>query len=141
VDTSAQFCPQPRCASYGWVGLGKIRAKGYPSGGRWRQFQCLSCQPYFLETQGTPWHGKRVRPEVLVWAVTAMAAGLGIRAVARVFAGDPNTVLRWLIEVADQTAAFSRHFLPEVPGTQVQLDELFAVLSAVKAGVSSRRDY
>src|SRR5262249_52823187 len=36
VDTSAQFCPQPRCAYYGWVGLENIRANGYPSGGRWR---------------------------------------------------------------------------------------------------------
>jgi IS1 family transposase len=62
-----------------------------------------------------------------------MAEGLGIRAVARVFAVDPNTVGQWLGEVADQATAFSRHFLHDVPSTQVQLDELFAVLSAVKA--------
>src|SRR5262245_34198322 len=41
VDTSAQFCPTPRCAYYGWVGLGNIRANGHPNGGRWRQLQCL----------------------------------------------------------------------------------------------------
>jgi transposase-like protein/IS1 family transposase len=134
VDTSKQFCPQPRCAYYGWVGLRNIRANGYPNSGRWRQFQCLSCQQYFLETQGTPLHGKRVPPEVLVWAVTAVAEGLGIRAVARVFAVDPNTVLHWVTEVADQAAAFSRHFLHDVQVTQVQLDELFALLGAVKAG-------
>jgi transposase-like protein len=133
VDTSAQFCPQPRCAYYGWVGLENIRANGYPSGGRWRQFQCRSCKQYFLETQGTPLHGKRVAPEVLVWAVGALAEGLGIRAVARVFTVDPNTVLHWLMEVADQAAAFSRSFLHDVQVTQVQLDELFALLSAVKA--------
>jgi transposase-like protein/IS1 family transposase len=134
VDTSAQFCPQPHCAYYGWVGRGNIRANGYPSGGRWRQFQCRSCQQYFLETYGTPLHGKRVLPEVLVWVIGALAEGLGIRAVARVFAVDPNTVLHWLLEIADQAAAFSRYFLHDVQGTQVQLDELFAVLSAVKAG-------
>jgi hypothetical protein len=65
VDTSAQFCPQPRCVYYGWMGRGNLRANGYPSGGCWRQFQCLSCQQYFLETQGTQLHGKRVPPEVL----------------------------------------------------------------------------
>jgi transposase-like protein/IS1 family transposase len=134
VDTSAQFCPQPRCAYYGWVGLENIRANGYPSGGRWRQFQCRSCKQYFLETQGTPLHGKRVAPEVLVWAVGALAEGLGIRAVARVFTVNPNTVLHWLMEVADQAAACSRSFLHDVQVTQVQLDELFALLSAVKAG-------
>jgi IS1 family transposase/transposase-like protein len=134
VDTSKQFCPQPHCAYYGWVGRGNIRANGSPSGGRWRQFQCLSCKQYFLETQGTPLQGKRVPPEVLVWAITAMAEGLGIRAVARVFGVDPNTVLQWVGEVADQAAAFSRYYLHDVQSTQVQLDELFALLSAVKAG-------
>jgi IS1 family transposase/transposase-like protein len=140
VDTSGQFCPQPHCAYYGWVGRGNIRANGYPSGGRWRQFQCRSRQQYFLETHGTPLHGKRVLPEVLMWAVGALAEGLGIRAVARVFAVDPNTVLQWLMEVADQAAAFSRHFLHDVQGTQVQLDELFAVLSTEKAGEGSEKE-
>src|SRR5215510_12844045 len=132
VDASTQFCPQPLCAYYGWMGLGNIRANGYPNGGRWRQLQCLGCKTYFLETHGTPLHGKRVAPEVVVWAVGALAEGLGIRAVARVFAVDPNTVLRWLTEVADQAAACSRYFLHDVQVTQVQLDELFALLSAMK---------
>jgi transposase-like protein/IS1 family transposase len=140
VDTSAQFCPTPSCPYYGWVGRGNIRANGYPSGGRWRQFQCLSCQQYFLETSGTPLHGKRVAPEVVVWAVGALAEGLGIRAVARVFAVDPNTVLQWLTEVADQAAACSQYFLHDVQSTQVQLDELFALLSAVNAGEASERE-
>jgi transposase-like protein len=134
VDTSRQFCPQPRCAYYGWVGLGNIRANGYPNGGRWRQLQCLGCKTYFLETHGPPLHSKRVAPEVVVWAVGAVAEGLGIRVVARIFAVDPNTVLHWLTEVADQAAAFSRSFLHDLHVTQVQLDELFALLSAVKAG-------
>jgi IS1 family transposase len=79
-------------------------------------------------------NGKRVEPQKLVWAVGALAEGLGMRAVARVFEVDPNTVLAWLVEVADHAAAFSRYFLHDVWVTQVQLDELFALLSAVKAG-------
>ena len=73
-------------------------------------------------------------PEKLVWAVGALAEGLGIRAVARVFEVDPNTVLAWLVAVADHAVAFSQYFLRDVRVTQVQLDELFALLSAVKAG-------
>jgi IS1 family transposase len=79
-------------------------------------------------------HGKHVAPEMLVWAVGALAEGLGIRAVARVFEIDPNTVLPWLVEVADHAAVFTRYFLHDVRVTQVQLDALFALLSAVKAG-------
>ncbi len=73
-------------------------------------------------------------PEKRVWAVGALAEGLGIRAGARVFEVDPNTVLAWLVEVADHAVAFSQYFLHDVRVTQVQLDELFALLSAVKAG-------
>ena len=89
---------------------------------------------YFQETHGTLFHGKRVAPDLLVWAVGALVEGLGIRAVARVFEVDPNTVLQWLVEAADHLTAFSRYFLHDVHVTQVQLDELCALLSAVKAG-------
>ena len=134
VDTSMHFCPNPDCAYRGWVGWGNLRANGHPNGGPWRQLYCTRCEGYFQETQGTPLHGKRVAPEKLVWAVGALAEGLGIRAVARVFEVDPNTVLQWLVEVADHAMAFSRYFLHDVRVTQVQLDELFALLSAVKDG-------
>ena len=63
-----------------------------------------------------------------------MAEGLGIRAVARVFETDPNTVLRWLVEAADHLKAFSRYHLRDLHVEQVQMDELFALLSAVKEG-------
>jgi len=122
------------------VGLGNISANGHPNGGPWRQLYCSSCGGYALETHGTLFHGKRVAPDVLVWAVGALAEGLGIRAVARVFEVDPNTVLVWLVEVAEHAAAFSQYFLHDVRVTQVQLDELFALLSAVQAGEVSEAE-
>ena len=111
-----------------------------PNGDPWRQFQCTSCRGYVPEHHGTIFHGKRVVPEKLVWAVGALAEGLGIRAVARVFEVDPNTVLAWLVAVAEHAAAFSQYFLHDVRVTQVQLDELFALLSAVKAGEVSEAE-
>jgi len=85
-------------------------------------------------------HGKRVAPDLLVWAVGALAEGLGIRAVARVFEVDPNTVLQWLVAAADQLKAFSQYFLHDVRVTQVQLDELYALLRAVKDGDGSEAE-
>ena len=140
VDTSSHFCPQPHCAYRGWVGLGNIRANGHPNGGPWRQLYCTSCGGYALETHGTLFHGKRVAPDLLGWAVGALAEGLGIRAVARVFEVDPNTVLQWLVEAAEQLQAFSQYVLHDVRVTQVQLDELFALLSAVKTGEVSEQE-
>src|SRR4029450_9485885 len=81
IDTSRHFCPNPDCAYRGWVGWGNLRANGHPNGSPWRQLYCTRCEGYFQETHGTPLHGKRVAPEKLVWAVGALAEGLGIRAV------------------------------------------------------------
>ena len=113
---------------------------GHPNRGLWRQWHCTACKGYFQETHGTLFHGKRVAPDLLVWAVGALAEGLGIRAVARVFEVDPNTVLQWLVEAADHLKAFSQYVLHTVRVTQVQLDELYARLSAVKDGEVSEAE-
>jgi IS1 family transposase len=137
VDTSQHFCPHTGCRYRGWLGLGNLRANGHPSGGLWRQFQCTSCEGYFLETHGTIFHGKQVAVELIVHVLACLAEGLGIRATARVFEVDPNTVLRWLVEAAEQLTAFSACFLCDVHVNQVQLDELYAVLREVKDGTLS----
>jgi IS1 family transposase len=134
VDTTGHFCPHAACAYHGRVGWGNIRANGHPNGRRWRQLVCLGCRSYFLETLGTPFHGKQVEPDKLVWAIAALAEGLGIRAVARVFEVDPNTILHWLVEAAEHLDAFSWYFLHDLHVEQVQMDELFALLSAAKDG-------
>jgi IS1 family transposase len=85
-----------------------------------------------LETHGTIFHGKRVAVDLIVHVIGCLAEGLGIRGTARVFEIDPNTVLGWLVEAADQLRAFSQYFLHDLHLTQVQLDELYTVLSAVK---------
>jgi IS1 family transposase len=134
VDTSRHFCPHTDCDYRGWLGLNNLRANGHPSGSPWRQLHCLGCNGYFLETHGTIFYGKQAAVELIVRVLACLAEGLGIRATARVFEVDPNTVLHWLVEAAEHLRAFSRYFLCEVHVTQLQLDELYAVLREVKAG-------
>ena len=134
VDTSQHFCPHAGCRYRGWLRLGNLRANGHPSGGPWRQFQCNACEGYFPEHHGTIFHGKQGPVELIVRVLACLAEGLGIRATARVFEVAPNTVLAWLVDAAEQLRAFSAYFLCEVHVKQLQLDELYAVLSAVKEG-------
>ena len=134
VETSGHFCPHATCSYHGRVGLGQYPRQRSP---QWTPLAAngVSGLPrHFLETHGTPFHAKQVDPDKLVWAIAALAEGLGIRAVARVFEVDPNTVLGWLVEAAEHLEAFSRYFLRDVDVEQVQMDELFALLSAVKDG-------
>src|SRR5215510_4624956 len=137
IDTSRHFCPHTGCDYRGWVGLGNLRANGHPSGGPWRQFHCTACNGYFPEHHGTLFHGKRVSVDLIVHVIGCLAEGLGIRGTARVFEVDPNTVLHWLMKAAEQLRAFAQYFLHDLHLTQVQLDELYAVLSALKEGTVS----
>ena len=134
VDTSRHFCPHAGCRYRGWLGLGNLRANGHPSGGPWRQFHCTACNDYFPEHHGTIFHGKQAAVELIVRVLACLAEGLGIRATARVFEVDPNTVLHWLVEAAEQLRAFSAYFLCDLHVEQLQLDELYAVLRDFKAG-------
>jgi transposase-like protein len=64
-----------------------------------------------LETHGPLFHGTQAAVELIVRVLACLAEGLGIRATARVFEIDPNTVLQWLVEAAEPLRAFSASFL------------------------------
>jgi hypothetical protein len=72
-----------------------------------------------------------------VHVLACLAEGLGIRATARVFEVAPHTVLQWLVEAAEPLRALSAYFLCNLHLEQLQLDEVYAVLRALKAGESS----
>jgi IS1 family transposase len=137
VDTSTHFCPHTDCDYRGWLGLNNLRANGHPNGSQWRQFHCLGCHGFFPEHHGTIFHGKQAAVELIVRVLTCLAEGLGIRATARVFEVEANTVLHWLAEAAEQLRAFSAYFLCDVHVEQLQLDELYAVLRDLNAGLIS----
>jgi IS1 family transposase len=128
------FCPHTACDYRGWLGLNNVRANGHPNGGSWRQLQCTACDGYFPEHHGTIFHGKQAAVELIVRVLACVAEGLGIRATARVFEVDANTVLHWLVDAAEQLTAFSASFLCDLHVKQLQLDELYAVLRDLKAG-------
>jgi hypothetical protein len=95
---------------------------------------------YVLGTHDTLLHGNRVSAECLVRGIACLAEGLGIHGTARVFEVDPNPVLQRFVEAADQLQAFLGHCLCDMHVREVQLDELYAVLSNVKNGAVSEDD-
>ena len=139
VDTSMHFCPHSDCDYRGWQGLSNLRANGHPSGSPWRQFHCLGCNGYFSEHHGTMFHGKQAAVELIVRVLACVAEGLGIRATARVFEADPNTVWAgsWRQPITSKPSRATS--CTTLTSEQVQMDELFALLSAVKDGESAAR--
>jgi len=97
IDTSGQFCPEKECRYYGWLDRGNIISNGHPSGGPWRQLQCVVCGKYFQETIGTVFYGSSVPAEDIMRAIATLCEGVSPRKVARIFGVDKDTVLRWLV--------------------------------------------
>jgi IS1 family transposase len=69
--------------------------------------------------------------------LACLAEGLGSHATARVCEVDANTALQWLVEATEPRRAFCAYCLCALHVQQLQLDELYAVLSAVKDGEST----
>ena len=123
VDPSMHCCPHPECDYRGGRGRGKLRAHGPPRGGPGRQCHCLGGDGYCPEHHGTLLHGQHAAVELIVRVLAGRAAGLGMRATARVFEVAPHTGLQWLVEAAEQLRACSASCLCAVHGRPLQLDE------------------
>jgi IS1 family transposase len=65
-------------------------------------------------------------------AIVALCEGVSPRKVARIFEVDKDTVLRWLVEAAKHSEAVIRYMVHNLHLTQVQMDELYALLSEMR---------
>ena len=87
-----------------------------------------------METSNTIFFGKQVPAETIWQALKALAEGLGIRATARVFEVDPNTIEPWLQQAAAHMEAVSHLLIQDLHLAQVQVDELWALLGTRDVG-------
>ncbi len=138
VDTKNHYCPNPLCRYFGWLGCGNIRSNGHPSGGRWRQLECVWCGKFLCkckhlpETQGTVLYRNRVPAETVLLAIAALCEGVGIRKVARIYGVHPDEVLGWLVEASRHSEAVSRYLLHDLHVERVKMDELYVLLGGMK---------
>ena len=132
VNTSKQFCPQEKCQYHGWLDKGNIISNGHPSGGQWRQLKCVVCGKHFQETIGTVFYGSSVSVQDIMRALVALCEGVSPRKVARIFEVDKDTVLRWLVEAAMHSEAVVGYMMHHLQLSQVQMDELYALLSGMR---------
>ncbi|MCP4538327.1 MAG: IS1 family transposase, partial [Chloroflexi bacterium] len=132
IDTSKHFCPRKGCRYYGWLGRGNIISNGHPSGGRWRQLYCVVCRKHFQETIGTVFYGSSVPAADIMRGIAALCEGVGPRKVGRIFGVDKDTVLGWLVEAAKHSEAVMGYMVHNLELTQVQMDELYALLNGMR---------
>jgi transposase-like protein len=87
---------------------------------------------YFQETLGTVFYGSSVSAGDIVHAIAFLCEGVSPRKVARVYKVDKDTVLRWLLEAAAHSEVVLGYMMHHVHLEQVQMDELYALLSGLR---------
>ena len=132
VDTRKQFCPEERCQYYGWLDRGNIISNGHPSGGQWRQMKCVACGKHFQETIGTIFYGSSVAAQDIMRGIAALCEGVSPRKVARIFEVDKDTVFGWLVEAAAHSETVVGYMVHNLHLSQVQMDELYALLNGMR---------
>lgn len=131
IPTNHVFCPTKGCRGYGklgphpdhWiVGAGTYTTK---ANGKRQMYQCQWCKARFSETQGTVFFGLKTAQETIYRALKALAEGVGIRATARIFDVEVDTVLLWLRRAGQHSEKVSVYLMRHLQVEQAQLDELW----------------
>ncbi|OGO41348.1 MAG: hypothetical protein A2Z04_01830 [Chloroflexi bacterium RBG_16_57_9] len=131
MPTDHVFCPTAGCRGFEKLGPHpdhQIVGDGtYPTqaGETHQMFLCKGCRTRFSETQGTVFFGLKTPPETVCRALKALAEGLGIRATARVFYVEVDTVLLWLRRAGQHSEKVSAYLMRNLQVTHAQLDELW----------------
>ena len=73
-------------------------------------------------------------------AIGSLCEGQGIRKVARVFEVDKDEVLGWLMAASAHSEAVSRYMLHDLHLSRVQMDDLYALLSAMKKAAEEEEE-
>jgi transposase-like protein/IS1 family transposase len=132
VDTTNHFCPHKPCRYHGWLDKGNIISNGHPGGGHWRQLKCVACGKHFQETTGTLFYGSSLPAQDIMRAIATLCEGVGPRKVARIFKVDKDTVLTWLVKAAQHSEAVVGYMMHDLHLSQVQMDELYALLNGMR---------
>ncbi len=91
MDTSQQYCPNPKCPDYGVVGGGNIGIHSRKE----QRFRCKTCGKTFAATTGTPLYRRHHDHRLIGWVISLLAHGCPKQAIVITFHLDPRTVDAW----------------------------------------------
>ena len=94
--------------------------------------KCVVCGKHFQETIGTIFYGSSIPAEDIMRGIALLCEGVNPRKIGRVFKVDKDTVLGWLVEAAKHSEVVIGYMIHNLELTQVQMDELYALLSGMR---------
>jgi transposase-like protein len=117
-------CQNGNCSFFRKERRKHVIKKGINSAGH-RQYMCLHCRKYFVETKGTPLYDKRLSKEEIRRICVELVEKKGIRAVERTTGHHRDTITRYLRDIGRHSAEVTNSLVKELGLSEYEVDELW----------------
>jgi IS1 family transposase len=125
-----QPCPNPDCAHYRLIHRGNISAIStyLTQSGTRRLFRGGQCEGTFSDTRDTVFFALRTPEEQVMMALKMLLVKVALSDIGFVLGVPEETVLAWLGSAAKKAHEINTPLLRDLPGTEVQRDEMWRVI-------------
>jgi len=124
MNISTCYCRNRECRLYGLIGKqARLKFEDWHRGAP--RFRCEVCDWRVSARTGTAYSGIRTDEVTYGYAVTALAEGLALRAVERLFGLDKDTLCSWLPRLGEHCENVMSYFFRDLHLSECQLDELW----------------
>lgn len=116
------FCPNLACASRGLQQAGNIVVHDSLR----ERFRCRTCKKTFSARQGTPFHGLKTDPKIVMLILTLLMYGCPLQAIVAAYGFDARTVAAWQHKAGQHSEAVHGALVTNASMDlqQVQADEV-----------------
>jgi len=124
MDVRTCYCRNHECRCYGRTDQkARLKFEDWHRGAP--RFRCEVCAKRVSARTGTAYAGIRTDEVTYCYAVTALAEGLALRAVGRMFGLDKDTLCSWLPRLGEHCENVMSYFFRDLHLSECQLDELW----------------
>jgi IS1 family transposase len=127
IDTQGFACPNRTCAYYQITDAQVHALVGNGVDGRHERIQtlrCQACHTTFSTRRDTPLYRLKTASSRIAQVLTALAEGLCVSAVVRVFGHRHATITRWLSRAGEHSATLHDRIFHTLHLPHIQFDEL-----------------
>ena len=120
-------CQNPECAYYRKETGKDIIKKGF-NRAKHRQYLCLHCKTYLVETKGTPLYNRKLSERKIKSICKELVQKKGVRQVAESENVDKNTVSGLLHSLAKHALQMTNYLVHDLGLSAYEVDELWTVV-------------
>lgn len=124
-------CQNKNCSFYQKEPGKEVIKKGINHSGK-KQFLCLHCKKYFVETKGTPMYNKKMSERKIKQICKCLVEKQGIRAVERTLHVHRDTISKLLDDLATHASAMTDHLVKNLGMQSYEVDELWTFVKKNK---------